>query len=766
MLKRFQIIQGVGSFSNFRSPNHGLDLSKNTIIYANNGYGKSTIATILKSVHLDDPQRIIARTTLTAQQGSVEQNIVIKVENGTLIFQNSTWSYNPPAVKPEILVFDQQYVFENLFVQKVESGHKQSIHRIIIGHEGVQISEDLTCAKAEEKSLKQSLDERKKEVDSKISTTGRRDYLTITADEEPTITAELKEIESKLIVSQEKDELTALAKFSDLLVLNWDFSDILGAIIISFQSIHEDAQALIDDHIQSHLKNHDSAEGFIRQGLEQLVDTCPFCGQNMEKADVLIRAYQESFDQTHSQAIEKITALKTDWSTWDPSANILGSKSSFDKNLGSLQKIETRLSLHVLDNVPAIDYETLRQHALETKKQVLDTLSRKEANLNQKIDGQFLVEFEKEIREVNIQIETANSLYQQATQLAIEKLSAINADTIQSLEKRKLQLSELRKRFSPQEMAWCGEYQQLESDYQAAGTRCGDLTDQLSRYSTDIFRKYQQGINEVLDALMVGFKIENLEEQVDRRAKQPYAEFQIIINGLPVTLQEKEDCPCFQNTLSEGEKNTLSFAFFITHLRQKGDLSNTVVVFDDPLSSMDDYRRILTANIIRDLSRGTKQTLVMTHKRDFLFLLSDALENPQILTINKTKASGSTIESFDLKEARKNNEQKNIEKLILYLDEDTCDVKSIQADIRTCLESALRRKYFMILNGVDTLGSIITSLQNQGQLSPELIRTLRNLNDISSPVHHGGQEEDPRKEMERAEILPFVRMTLDTWKEI
>ena len=84
MLKRFQIIQGVGTFSNFRSPNSGVDLSRNTVLYANNGYGKSTIATILKSAHQNDSQIITARQTLTAQQTPIEQQIVIRVENGRL----------------------------------------------------------------------------------------------------------------------------------------------------------------------------------------------------------------------------------------------------------------------------------------------------------------------------------------------------------------------------------------------------------------------------------------------------------------------------------------------------------------------------------------------------------------------------------------------------------------------------------------------------------------------------------------------------------
>jgi wobble nucleotide-excising tRNase len=766
MLKRFQKVLGVGAFSSFRSPNNGVDLSKNTIIYANNGYGKSTLATILKSAHLDDPQRIIARTTLTAQQEPIVQEIVIKVENGTMNFQNSIWSYNPPAVKPKILVFDQQYVFENLFVQRVESGHKQSIHRIIIGQEGVQISEDLIKSKAEEKNLKQSLDEHKRVLETKISNTEQKDYLTISADEEPGIFAELQDIESKLKVSQEKEDLTALAKFVSLPMLDWDFSTIHEAINQNFQSIHSEARARVDEHIKNHLKNQETAEVFIRQGLEQLVDICPFCGQDQGGAQGLIRAYQDSFDQTHSQAIEKINALKTTWSSWDPSASILGINSIFDKSYSSLQKIETRLLLQVINNVPPIGFETFRQLSLAIKKQVLDTLSRKEANLNQKIENEFLDEFEKEVRKVNNQIQGANNLYQQASQLTNERLSAINADAVQSLEKRKLQLSEIRKRFSPQEMTWCKEYQQLESDYQAAGVRCRNLTDQLSKYSTEIFKKYQKGINEVLDTLAVGFRIENLEEQVDKRAKQPYAEFQIKINGLPVTLQEKEDSPCFQNTLSDGEKNTLSFAFFVTSLKQRGDLLNTIVIFDDPLSSMDDDRRTITANIIRDISKETKQLIVLTHKKDFLLLLSERLEMPQILSLKKDKARGSEIISFDIESVQKTDQQKRIESFIRYLDEDFCEAKSIQSDIRKCLESGLRFKYFRYLKEALTLGKICDDLQAQNKLSSDLLRDLRDLNEISSSVHHGELDADPTREMDRAELLPFVQKTLEVVERI
>src|SRR5690606_4466174 len=159
----------------------------------------------------------------------------------------------------------QQYVFDNLFVEKVESEHKQSIHKIIIGHEGVQISEDLTIAKASEKSLKQTLDERKKELNGKLTRSGRRDYLIISDTEESAVIAELQQNENKLQISREKDEMSGLIPFSTLPSVGWDFSDVSRAAQINIQSIHEDARVLFNEHMQGHLKKPDTAEGFIRQ---------------------------------------------------------------------------------------------------------------------------------------------------------------------------------------------------------------------------------------------------------------------------------------------------------------------------------------------------------------------------------------------------------------------------------------------------------------------------------------------------------------------
>lgn len=84
--------------------------------------------------------------------------------------------------------------------------------------------------------------------------------------------------------------------------------------------------------------------------------------------------------------------------------------------------------------------------------------------------------------------------------------------------------------------------------------------------------------------------------------------------------------------LSDGEKTTLAFAYFLAHLKlfyKKKDLKNLVVVIDDPISSLDEQRiyntTCLVAKINQELAREKLlkneekvQVFVLTHNHTFM----------------------------------------------------------------------------------------------------------------------------------------------------
>ena len=105
------------------------------------------------------------------------------------------------------------------------------------------------------------------------------------------------------------------------------------------------------------------------------------------------------------------------------------------------------------------------------------------------------------------------------------------------------------------------------------------------------------------------------------------------------------------HSLSEGEKTALAFAYFISKLRaEKIDSGNksfqeSIIVIDDPISSLDDNRVYQTANLIdsflfhngtdsqnNPLNGHPRQLFILSHNLPFIKYLHNALKSNDILS--------------------------------------------------------------------------------------------------------------------------------------
>lgn len=78
-----------------------------------------------------------------------------------------------------------------------------------------------------------------------------------------------------------------------------------------------------------------------------------------------------------------------------------------------------------------------------------------------------------------------------------------------------------------------------------------------------------------------------------------------------------------RNTLSDGEKTALAFAYFLSKVATEvKDKSNTIVVIDDPISSLDDNRLYQTAYWIHKEFKEYRQLFVLSHNLLFLKFLN------------------------------------------------------------------------------------------------------------------------------------------------
>lgn len=83
-----------------------------------------------------------------------------------------------------------------------------------------------------------------------------------------------------------------------------------------------------------------------------------------------------------------------------------------------------------------------------------------------------------------------------------------------------------------------------------------------------------------------------------------------------------------QKPLSEGEKTAVAFCYFLTSLAAEGrEIKDTIVVLDDPISSLDARAMTHVVSVIRITFKNPAQIFIMTHNLDFMRELKKWLFN-------------------------------------------------------------------------------------------------------------------------------------------
>jgi wobble nucleotide-excising tRNase len=137
VLARFELLRNVGLFDSV-SECRRLLLLKLTLVYAENGRGKTTLAAILRSLGTGDPIPIAERKRLTA---SHPPHVVVEpVNGGSIIFENGNWS----RPFPDLVIFDDVFVDQNIHSGLVVGAdHRQKLHELILGAQGVVLNRSL-----------------------------------------------------------------------------------------------------------------------------------------------------------------------------------------------------------------------------------------------------------------------------------------------------------------------------------------------------------------------------------------------------------------------------------------------------------------------------------------------------------------------------------------------------------------------------------------------------------------------------------------------
>lgn len=755
MIKKIISVKNVGRFVNYAV--HGaVDFRPLTIFYAENGRGKTTLSAILRSLQSGSGVYIEERRTLGASPAA-EAEVTLLLEGGQTIFKNGNWTQHLPNLE----IFDATFVQENIATPTmVQYEQKKSLYRFVVGQKGVKLTEKVA-------ELDVTIRQKNGEIYAKGTQIQGLGIGSLDVDGFLGLAA-LENIDK--IIEDKNREVSSLKRADDIAgkaapiqITVPPLPAVTNLLGKQLQDVMADVGGRIREHVATH--THQATEAWLRDGVGYMTDNvCPFCGQAIAGLE-LIHTYQAFFGKAYSDLKREISdAINSVDSLFDQ-RKIVALQGVIDANALLAQFWAEHLS----DPCPSMEFaqvgkpwniarEALREHLIRKSAAPLEPIATGPV-LEEAIDA--YEEMSRRVAGYNkAVVEFAEKVEQKKKLVAAGDLAQAQLD-VKYLELRK-------HRHEPDPARLCTEYGTLVSTKAKLDEDKKAFKEDLDDYELDIFAKYEKGINYYLAKFSAGFRICNTN--TNYMGGQKNSTWQVCINNVPVEVDDANGAakPSLRNTLSSGDTSSLAFAFFMAKLDQDPDLDKKIVVFDDPVSSLDGHRKYSTMQLILMVCGRAKQVIVLSHDLHFLRLLWEEADKAKLNAIEVTGAGAeSTIRPWDVEAATQSDYHKNLLMLIEYLDDPS---KMGQRDVARCLrplvEENLRSRFPREFRNKKMLGDCIKLIQNAGQndalaiLKPRC-NDLLELNNYGRRYHHGENPGWSKEPVTDGELTPFVEKALE-----
>lgn len=766
MLKKVSFIQNIGRFEQAKSTNDAI-FGRCTLVFGENGWGKSTLADILRALATKNSDILVGRKTL---REDVPSKAVLCFGAQNTVFENEEW--NGPC--PRIAVYDSAFVNDNVFSGDIVSiEHMRSQYSLVVGEEGVRYIQRILELDKENRENNGTISVVESRLNAAIGSVGLstmdlKTFLVLESRQD--IDKEIAEKDTQVKQVQRANELKVAAEpmLFPVPLETVKIRDLLGK---SIDEIAEDALIKVRAHIDTHqCKNQEykiAHETWLETGMSfEQADNCPFCGQPLTDRS-LVDAYSGFFSQSYKELSASVKDANNTLVEYGK-ANYRQAVLQFvEQNTGHFHywREVGNLAPPVINTIdaliPRIQEAATKLEGLFAKKQANLT----ESVLGAEVDG-VLAAWEKardEFLAVNQKIE--------AFLLDVKGIKdSIDPATLVDLEKELKIMRATKRRHEPEIVELVASLRECKSKREKIAQEKAAVRDMLDKYEHTITTELGDAINIYLQALGAGFRID-YEKPSYRGGREPIASYKILIRGVPISpfnSTSELDKPSIRNTLSGGDKSTLALAFFLAQINADPDLADTIIVLDDPFSSLDEFRRRFTAIEIKKLCRKALQVIVLSHEKNFLRHIWDKVDHTLIssLALQTGSPGMTTIAPYDIEKETRPRYISEREKLDEFIKGELHDVSHIRTRLRTVCEHFYRSGDPSLFPPTATLEQIIRILEGAPADHPYkgALEELRDINEYSRSDSHAAVSTDSSDDTSIEELKVWCQRVLDLTK--
>ena len=694
MIHKIKKIKNLGIFSDWKSPDD-ITFKNYNLIYGFNGTGKSTLTKLFSSIEHN-------------KNNIAFNNLEFNIELDSGITLDEQYKNIPPTIR----VFNEEFVKENALFEK---GTTQSI--IYIGKENAELKKEIDELKQTEKQLAEKhnivfeglkSNTRTKDVFFTNTATILRTFFSQTVFsslnydkrssekiwEEVRKGASLNDFIFVTEALESRRQFIAQGQSKAKIELQIDYIPQEDGIILYQEVLALTGRNPAIETIERLKANPDISQ-WAQKGLEIHKKhnslSCEFCNQPLPdgKLNTIEQHFSEDFYNLQNDIAKKIKELKAKF----------------------IPILSIDNKLFISDFASACDYH-------------IEQINENSLRYNEGLQFHINVLEEKTKNPLQVSFSSTNIIpgilinYNSAVKLLLDLINRHNeivSDFSKHAEENKL---EIEKHFIAVE-AINQSLLDLIGKIVIAEKELDDISKKMPLLQDNIKSNEIKLQDEYLPIHEIN---ENLNKFLGRR------EISLDKNKDGGYLIKREDKLALN--LSEGEKTAITLIYFIVKLKENNnDVKNTIVVFDDPISSLDSNHLFNAAHYIKsefysedDEESKVNQLFILTHNFQFFSLVKEWATREtnifNIVSINDNGNRKSTIEKADIALTNFNSEYhflfSQIKQYCESEDKSYYHTHTISNISRQVLESFLSFKYgrkkldkcFNEIKGFDDLSKV------------------------------------------------------------
>lgn len=779
MLKKIKLIQGIGSFT--KTTAGGIDLGDVTIIYGENRNGKSTLCDVMHSLAENNTDFILNRKSIPNDQGKppkVELMFSTQAGNVDAIFENFQWKEKNPECS-KLYVFDQSFIHRNVITgQKVERSNSESMTSFILGENNTALFVTLA-------DMNNNLREERRLLSSIEGQFSPHSVGNVTQYVNSALPTETKEQLERNVAAHEasKQQITTTIQNTDKIkrrnvlsavgtqVKFSQVCDSINAVLASsLQNVHQDSLMSLQNHMTNHVNNSAAFKGWASQGIAQIKDDCPFCGQVLSAdAQGLIKAYQQAFnaefDRFNNKTRESLNNLRQPFSIPNTRENLI------QQHQANQQVFELYVEPQITTNqaLAPLTLSLVQKHEA-----ILVSFDAVTANSQQatefwipRLEQKFATPYEpSELVSFDV-LNTTAATYNQAIYdywVVTEQINVILNAYKSSLNEVELnsQLAAITqeqtrvglalKRISLEPL--CDQHRKKLASVNSLDATYKSQKLQLEQSQTVYLDTYFNLINELFRQL--GSSNFEIIKVPNNRGTQIIYDLRVKFKG--------EDIPSdkISSVFSESDRRALALCIFLAKVIALPQIerAKAILVMDDPVTSFDNERIELILIKLDELQRSIKQLIITTHYKGMAAKTAKKFRHcaKALKLVNGNDTC--LIHAVEIRDMIASDHDIAFDRIKAFVERETHD--DIRTSLRPFIESEIRFRFKRPLvelgkTLLSDLSPCIEALKDNGNITTEVEARLSSIiNSLNTPMHEIGADPIENTRSLAEQILSIV----------